>query len=287
MLKGPLFHVWLLQLYESTIWWYRGQNFVFIWSRPISRPLRVWFLVGHWFWFNTGLTHKFKGINHFGWELGPFIWSSFWWFCSFSLYVTSRGQTRQAGTGSSAVWTCLRWSWSRDFLDWCWEGSLVFCQSVWYYRSKAHLSLNTLWSSFRITEIYKCTMQICLEIHTVFRSPASLRCGPWARHIYPSLVLVQPMKTRPYITERLLMGRKELNQTNKYCLKVKLSKPSECKIVIIYLSFSLNIHRGSYMSEYFIWNLLNEPLASLTRQIRRIYIPRRRVIWEKHVNHKT
>ena len=28
-------------------------------------------------------------------------------------------------------------------------------------------------------------------------SPASLRCGPWARHIYPSLVLVQPRKTRP------------------------------------------------------------------------------------------
>ena len=29
------------------------------------------------------------------------------------------------------------------------------------------------------------------------------------RHVYPSLVLVQPRKTRPYITERLLMGRKE------------------------------------------------------------------------------
>ena len=33
--------------------------------------------------------------------------------------------------------------------------------------------------------------------------------------IYPSLVLVQPRKTRPFITERLLMGRKESNQTNK------------------------------------------------------------------------
>ena len=50
-------------------------------------------------------------------------------------------------------------------------------------------------------------------------SPASLRCGPWARHIYPSLVLVQPRKTRPYITERLLMGRKESNQTNHLLLK--------------------------------------------------------------------
>ena len=30
-----------------------------------------------------------------------------------------------------------------------------------------------------------------------------------------SLVLVQPRKTRPFITERLLMGRKGSNQTNK------------------------------------------------------------------------
>ena len=31
----------------------------------------------------------------------------------------------------------------------------------------------------------------------------------------PTLVLVQPMKTRPFITERLLMGRKESNQTKQ------------------------------------------------------------------------
>ena len=29
----------------------------------------------------------------------------------------------------------------------------------------------------------------------------------------PSLVLVQPRKTRPFITERLVMGREESNQT--------------------------------------------------------------------------
>ena len=33
--------------------------------------------------------------------------------------------------------------------------------------------------------------------------------------IYPSLVLVQPRKTCPCLTERLLMGRRESNQTNK------------------------------------------------------------------------
>ena len=31
----------------------------------------------------------------------------------------------------------------------------------------------------------------------------------------PSLVLVQPRKIHPFMTERLLMGRKESNQTNK------------------------------------------------------------------------
>ena len=46
-------------------------------------------------------------------------------------------------------------------------------------------------------------------------SPGSLLCGPLARHIYPSLVLDQPRKNRPCLTERLLMGCKELNQTNK------------------------------------------------------------------------
>ena len=37
-----------------------------------------------------------------------------------------------------------------------------------------------------------------------------------SKNINPSLVLVQPRKIRPFITERLLMGRKESNQTNKY-----------------------------------------------------------------------
>ena len=44
---------------------------------------------------------------------------------------------------------------------------------------------------------------------------------PWARHINPSLVLVQPRKTRPCLTERLLMGRKG-NQTNKHTEKKQL-----------------------------------------------------------------
>ena len=34
-----------------------------------------------------------------------------------------------------------------------------------------------------------------------------------SKNIDPALVLVQPRKTHPFITERLLMGRKESNQT--------------------------------------------------------------------------
>ena len=35
------------------------------------------------------------------------------------------------------------------------------------------------------------------------------------KNINPSLVLDQPRKTRPFITERLLMGHRESNQTKK------------------------------------------------------------------------
>ena len=36
-----------------------------------------------------------------------------------------------------------------------------------------------------------------------------------SKKMNPSLVLVQPRKTHPFITERLLVGHKESNQTNK------------------------------------------------------------------------
>ena len=44
-----------------------------------------------------------------------------------------------------------------------------------------------------------------------------------SKNINPSLVLVQPRTTRPFITERVLMGRKESSHSNKqtvvYCLE--------------------------------------------------------------------
>ena len=59
-----------------------------------------------------------------------------------------------------------------------------------------------------------------------------------SKNINPSLVLVQPRKTRPFITERLLIEHKESNQTNKkrgnviMCVKrqiyVKFSRYTVC-----------------------------------------------------------
>ena len=43
--------------------------------------------------------------------------------------------------------------------------------------------------------------------------PHRCRCiMSWSKNINPSLELVQPRKTRPFITERFLMGCKESNQ---------------------------------------------------------------------------
>ena len=50
-----------------------------------------------------------------------------------------------------------------------------------------------------------------------------------SKNINPSLVLVQPRKTRPFITERLLMGRKESNQTNQTNTYLKLQRYTTLK----------------------------------------------------------
>ena len=61
-----------------------------------------------------------------------------------------------------------------------------------------------------------------------------------ARHNNPSLVLVQPRKPSPYITERLLMGRKESNKTNKIvtstdkCQTFKNSGTTECQFYSLF-----------------------------------------------------
>ena len=43
-----------------------------------------------------------------------------------------------------------------------------------------------------------------------------------SKNINPSLALIQPRKTRPYITKRLLMGRKESNQIKNKTYQCRL-----------------------------------------------------------------
>ena len=79
-----------------------------------------------------------------------------------------------------------------------------------------HLWLGTFgnWYEFLIVGF----LSMCFKWYSVSRRKTkALQGANYAikSNKYPSLVLVQPKKTRPYITERLLMGRKESNQTNK------------------------------------------------------------------------
>ena len=86
--------------------------------------------------------------------------------------------------------------------------------------------------------------------------PRSRRFEPHRRHcvvslsknINPSLVLVQPRKTRPFITERLLMGRKESNQTNLEFLSTSLksSEPTHVKILHCWKSH-VTAHNHMYL----------------------------------------
>ena len=65
------------------------------------------------------------------------------------------------------------------------------------------------------------------------------------KNMNPSLVLVQPRKTRPYITERLLMGRRESNQAKKTLEKLvnfnQVCNNSRIINVIFYFNHNKNM----------------------------------------------
>ena len=89
------------------------------------------------------------------------------------------------------------------------------------YNQVPHLTQDTTWESDKPT--IKNQGAQWLSGRVLDSRPKGRGFEPHRRHcvvslsknINPSLVLVQPRKTRPFITERLLMGRKESNQTNK------------------------------------------------------------------------
>ena len=86
---------------------------------------------------------------------------------------------------------------------------------------------------------------------------ASLHCGPWARHIYLSLVRVQPRKTRPCLTERSLMGPKESNKQTYYrivytcklndSLYLKKMKPVKCTYKFISFNWGCETRRNTLL----------------------------------------
>ena len=98
-----------------------------------------------------------------------------------------------------------------------------------------------------------------------------------SKNINPSLVLVQPRKTCPFITERLLMGRKESIQTNTMCDIYLLTKYSYAdpenssrkvggfsqRFVFSYQFISQRVVWTSYEKQLDPWG----PIASLRRSI--------------------
>ena len=70
-----------------------------------------------------------------------------------------------------------------------------------------------------------------------------------SKNIYPSLVLVQPRKTCPFITERLLMGCKESNQTKIMTI---------CLLLSYLLLYSVSLYSKQYgpKSDCSLWSSL-------------------------------
>ena len=134
--------------------------------------------------------------------------------CSlFNRYANSMDpdQTAPYSIDMQTVWTQIRLLLMEQFDR---SDCSLWSSLIWVYTD----CLGAQWLSGRVLD--------STEGPQVRASPASLHCGPWARHIYPSLVLVQPRKTCPCLTERLLMGCKESNQTNKnQILSLTLNQP--------------------------------------------------------------
>ena len=78
-------------------------------------------------------------------------------------------------------------------------GAYCVLQVSWY--SQAH-DMGVQWLSGKVLDLRPKGRGF--EPHCVVSS---------SKNINPSLVLIQPRKTCPFITERLLMGHKESNQT--------------------------------------------------------------------------
>ena len=116
---------------------------------------------------------------------------------------------------------CFRW------LFWCTPRTLkllyqvepqlfhwlsMVMRAVLLFRFSLSFTVNT-----RIKYILKTKLECLIRDQGVADSSLTgvTALSSWARHTKPSLALVQQRKTRPYISKKLLMGRKKSNKTNE------------------------------------------------------------------------
>ena len=105
--------------------------------------------------------------------------------------------------------------------------SLQFRSLYFYCRNVAILGRNAVRGLKLVNIINQLSREERVTVFVRERSGSVVECltrdrGPHRCHcvvslnIYPSLVLVQPRKTRPFLTERLLMGRKGSNKQTAF-----------------------------------------------------------------------
>ena len=94
------------------------------------------------------------------------------------------------------------------------ENSFPICTLIWrpgdqlsLYSKPQNIAMGAQWLSGRVLDL---RLRGCVSSLI----GVAVLC-PSARHIYPSLVLVQSRKTHPCLTERLLIVHKESNQTKQ------------------------------------------------------------------------
>ena len=103
------------------------------------------------------------------------------------------------------------------------------------------------------------------------------------KNINPSLVLVQPRKTRPFITERLLMGRKESNQTNKQKLQIQGSRVKSRSGPILSWRLIMKLFLRSFTSLQLIYS--RRVVVSYKRKyvhellVNRLFKPAQEKVW--------
>ena len=115
----------------------------------------------------------------------------------------------------------------------------IYCQDVGP-ACETRLARQPNWKSYRIWQGSELAQWLSAWLETEGpRVPASTASLLWSlsKNINPSLVLVQPRKTCHFITEKLLIRRKESNQTNKYRKWHRYSAPF-CGISIELYSIS-------------------------------------------------